>query len=97
MSRHRTHVAAHPEEKQHAMKLEAPGAKSVVVTGSFCGWAPAGHALRHEGHGTWKATLALQPGRYEYRFIVDGEWRDDPDCSERVPNPFGTENCVVHV
>jgi hypothetical protein len=28
---------------------------------------------------------------------VDGEWRDDPNCTERVPNPFGSENCVLHV
>jgi len=37
------------------------------------------------------------PGRYEYRFVVDGQWRDDPACTERVPNGFGSENCVLRV
>jgi len=26
-----------------------------------------------------------------------GEWRDDPNCTDRTPNRFGSENCVVHV
>jgi len=28
---------------------------------------------------------------------VDGEWQDDPACSDRVPSPFGSENCVLFV
>jgi len=39
----------------------------------------------------------LTPGRYEYRFLVDGQWRNDPECAECVANPFGSENCVIHV
>jgi 1,4-alpha-glucan branching enzyme len=69
----------------------------VSVTGSFCGWGPVGHPLRRDRHGVWKTTLALPPGRYEYRFLVDGQWQDDPACPERVPNGFGTENCVLRV
>ena len=30
-------------------------------------------------------------------FVVDGEWQDDPLCHERVPNGFGSENCILHV
>lgn len=97
MSKHHTAAAHPPRTKHHTVTLKAPGAKTVAVTGSFCNWAPEGNPLRHDGHGVWKATLALQPGRYEYRFVVDGEWRDDRDCTERVPNPFGTENCVFEV
>ncbi|MCE9562639.1 MAG: glycogen-binding domain-containing protein [Planctomycetes bacterium] len=96
MSKHQTAVA-HPQADQHTMTLKDSDAKLVTITGSFCHWAPEGHPLRHDGHGTWKTTLSLQPGRYEYRFIVDGEWRDDPDCAERVPNPFGTDNSVFEV
>ena len=95
MSKHRTH--AHPHKKHHTVTLNAPGAKSVAVTGSFCDWAREGHPLEHDGHGTWKATLTLPPGRHEYRLLVDGQWQDDPTCAERVPNPFGTENCVLEV
>jgi RNA polymerase-binding transcription factor DksA len=77
--------------------LDAPNARAVVVTGSFCGWAPEGFALKRNRQGIWQGILLLPPGRYEYRFLVDGEWQDDPACPERVPNPFGSENCVLCV
>jgi hypothetical protein len=54
-------------------------------------------ALKKDSGGRWKGTLSLPPGEHEYRFRVDGEWRDDPKCSERIPNRYGSENCIVHV
>jgi 1,4-alpha-glucan branching enzyme len=77
--------------------LAAPEAEQVLVTGSFCSWVADSVALNKGKKGLWKTTLSLAPGRYEYRFIVDGKWCDDPNCTERVPNEFGTENCVLHV
>ena len=47
--------------------------------------------------GIWTATVDLPPGKHHYRFIVDSEWRDDPECTLRVPNPFGSENMVRRV
>ena len=44
--------------------------------------------------GIWKISLALNPGQYEYRFFVDGEWQNDPNCSSLVENPFGTTNSL---
>lgn len=98
MANNRTAVAAPPRARQQTITLEAPGAKSVVVTGSFCDWSPQGCPMRyHRNGGVWATTLSLTPGRYEYRFLVDGEWCDDPTCEERVPNPFGSQNCVFQV
>lgn len=94
-------MSKHPrtasQAKHQSIALEAPDARSVAVTGNFCGWVLEGHPLKHDHNGIWKATLPLQPGRYEYRFLVDGEWQDDPACTERVPNSFGTQNCVFRV
>lgn len=47
--------------------------------------------------GTWTATVTLPPGKHNYRFIVDGEWQDDPECTLRVPNPYGSQNMVRQV
>jgi hypothetical protein len=44
--------------------------------------------------GTWGIALNLQPGKYQYLFHVDGEWREDPKAKERVENPFGGYNSV---
>jgi DnaK suppressor protein len=90
-------LASRPRTVRHQVRLNAPEASTVVVTGSFCGWAPEGRALARNRQGIWKTTLHLPPGRHEYRFLVDGEWKDDPACTERVPNAFGSENCVLCV
>jgi 1,4-alpha-glucan branching enzyme len=84
-------------KKRVAFTLAAPQAQSVLVTGSFCDWQTQSHPLKKDRQGTWKTTVPLPPGRYEYRFLVDGNWHDDPQCLERVPNPYGSENCVLHV
>jgi hypothetical protein len=41
--------------------------------------------------------VALPPGTHHYRFIVDGEWRDDPECTLRVANPYGTQDNVRQI
>ncbi len=75
----------------------APEAKSVQLAGDFTGWEQAPVALRKAKDGVWKKTMSLAPGAYEYRLLVDGQWRDDPQCTNRRPNGFGSQNCVCMV
>ena len=75
----------------------APQAKQVEIAGSFNGWIADETPLKKERSGKWKASLALSPGRYEYRYLVDGSWENDQRPVECVPNTFGTWNCVVEV
>jgi hypothetical protein len=49
------------------------------------------------GCGQRKVDLYLKPGRYEYRFVADGNWTDDPFGGAFVANPFGTRNSVLVV
>jgi len=77
-----------------AFSLFAPDAQEVILVGSFNGWGQAPVPLKKSKNGSWTATVPLEPGTHEYRYLVDGEWRDDPDCPMRVANPFGAENCV---
>jgi 1,4-alpha-glucan branching enzyme len=98
MTRRQTaRVEKKPATRRCKFTLDAPEAKRVVVTGSFCGWLTDGHELKKNKAGLWETTLPLVPGRHEYRFLVDGVWRNDPTCTELVANPFGTENCVVNL
>jgi len=82
-----------PRTKRHAFHLEAPEAKRVVVTGSFCDWQTDLYELKKNKTGLWATTLSLAPGRHEYRFLVDGIWHNDPACTEHAPNEFGTDVC----
>jgi 1,4-alpha-glucan branching enzyme len=77
--------------------VRLPQAEEVILTGDFSGWDPAGIPLHHGAQDTWYATLDLAPGAHEYRLRVDGDWRDDPEAEDRVPNPFGTLNSVLKV
>lgn len=75
----------------------APEAQSVLLAGDFTGWQHAPVSLKKDKTGAWKKSISLPPGKYEYRLLVDGEWRDDPQCPNRQPNQFGGENCVCIV
>lgn len=74
--------------------LLAPQARSVFLAGSFNQWNPSSHPLKKDREGIWKISLPLDPGQYEYRFFVDGEWQNDSNCSSFIKNPFGTLNCL---
>ncbi len=79
--------------------LEFTSAKAceVFVAGSFNDWQLRATPLKSVGDGKWSVGLSLAPGRYEYRFIADGEWVDDPKAKEFVPNPLGGQNAVLVV
>lgn len=78
-------------------KYEAPNAGSVFIAGDFNDWNSHAAELRKDKGGVWKASLKLKPGRYEYKFLVDGEWRNDPGCHQCVPNKYGSANCVIEI
>lgn len=77
--------------------VRLPQADEVALTGEFTRWDPEGIPLHHNGEEEWYTQLELAPGDYQYRLRVDGEWRDDPEASRKVPNPYGTQNCVLRV
>jgi hypothetical protein len=79
------------------IEVHVPGAKKVVITGDFLQWTPQGVPLSYDGREVWRTALDLPPGEYQYRLIVDGAWSDHPQAAKRVPNPFGSENCVLVV
>ncbi len=72
----------------------APDAREVYLVGSFNDWNISETPMQKDKNGVWEKTLSLEAGKYEYRFIVDGKWENDPSCPGCVPNEFGTQNCV---
>lgn len=79
------------------LEYRDPQARSVCVAGSFNDWHPSVSEMLNVEPGRWVKELTLPPGSYEYRLVVDGEWKADPGCPERVANPFGSENSVLRV
>ena len=73
-------------------KLEASGAKEAILVGDFNSWDVKKHKMKRDNKGRWTKIVTLAPGRYEYKFLVDGEWQNDPENEQVVPNSFGTLN-----
>ena len=81
-------------KKKITFSLAAPQAETVALVGDFTGWEKNPVTLTKQKDGRWTAVIPLAAGEHEYRFLVDGEWRDDPECGTRRQNPFGAANCV---
>jgi 1,4-alpha-glucan branching enzyme len=85
------------KRKSWTFSLEASEAKEVFLTGDFNDWSPEKHPMRKDDNGTWKKRLILSPGNYEYKFVVDGQWTEDPRNNRRCPNCFGSYNSVIRL
>ena len=89
------------KKKTTAMKVEvsfqAPEAKQVMIAGDFNKWNANKTPLRKGKNGLWKKQLALKAGRYEYKFVVDGNWINDPNNSYCVWNTYGSQNSVIEI
>ena len=79
--------------------LHAPDANEVYLAGDFNGWQADAKdfRLRKFKGDIWKKMLKLKPGRYEYQFVVDGQWWCDPENDNRVTNPYCSENSVIEI
>ena len=82
------------QAKAAQFEFLAPDACEVFIAGGFNNWDERANSMEKDKNGVWKITLSLMPGRYEYRFVADGKWENDPSCSGCVPNEFGSLNCV---
>ncbi len=89
--------AAKPVQKLTIFELEAPYAREVYVAGCFNNWDPLANPLQRQEAGIWRGTVSIEPGEHQYRFVVDGEWWDDPINALRRWNEYGTENCILIV
>jgi hypothetical protein len=73
-----------------------PDARTVEVAGDFNGWDPGRTPLQPASGGAWTVTLPLEPGRYEYMFVVNGQdWVADPFAVEQLDDGFGSRNAVI--
>ena len=94
----RHNMASNKTEKQKVtFSYVGSDAQTVMLAGDFTGWEQAPVSLKKGKGGEWKKTIELPAGKYEYRLLVDGQWRDDPQCTTRQPNQFGGQNCVCIV
>ena len=90
-------AVAEPKTLSVRFAFHKPDAKRVLVCGDFNGWSPSAPPMKRHDDGHWETTIALAPGNYQYKFLVDGEWVADPAAQKNVPNDHGSLNSVVEV
>ncbi len=92
------------EGNQVLVTCHTDAGKAVFLAGSFNEWNATAMPMTGDDHGNWKASIPLAPGRYEYKFVVDGGWCCEPGCTSKevhcphcIMNEFGTMNRVLEV
>jgi 1,4-alpha-glucan branching enzyme len=85
-----------PQLRKVRFSIEAREARAVAVVGDFNQWDQKCYCLRKKD-GRWEKTFLLPPGVYEYKYLVDGQWRMDLANEQVCVNCFGTRNNVIVV
>jgi len=86
------------EKKRVNFWIAADPGSQVSVAGTFNNWDPTANPMQDQaGKGYYKTDMLVQHGIHEYKFVVNGVWATDPSCPNRVPDPFGSENCVLQI
>lgn len=69
--------------------------KKIYLAGNFNGWNPSNdeYLLSDEdGDGIYSITINLEPGTYQYKFVIDSRWTKDPHAPGSHPDGFGGQN-----
>lgn len=86
-----------PKLCEPVFSISAPQAKEVHIVGDFNDWKLGEDSSMINNNGRWVKKLPLNPGKYHYRFVVDGEWVEDPDNPTKATNPFGQMNSLIEI
>jgi alpha-amylase/alpha-mannosidase (GH57 family) len=87
-------------EQGYLFSMKEPSAKSVHLAGDFNAWSQTALPLADEdGDGVWTVVVKLDPGTYEYKFVIDGgvRWVEDAGNPDSVSDPYGGKNSVIVV
>ena len=89
------------DPREVVVRFRDSDAHDVRIAGDFNGWVPdkgVRSLIEAEGgHRVWTKILQLPPGTYQYRYVVDGEWREDPENPEVTTSAVGGRNSVLVV
>ncbi len=87
-----------PTKIKKQFVIHAPEAKSVRIAGSFSDWMPIDeYSMERMEDGKWTTTIDLEPGWYQYKFVVDDEWVEDHDNPNSIDSPLGGKNSLIEV
>lgn len=87
-----------PEDRLKDFVLKASGAQEVHLVGDFNNWRISTNSLLwQKEEGVWQKRMHLEPGKYRYKFVIDGQWTTDPQNHHLEPNPYGGLDSVLEI
>lgn len=90
-----------PPEREVELHFSDIGAVDVRIAGDFNDWVPDKNVRcsidASSNVRVWTKILHVGPGTYQYRYVVDGEWCEDPNNPRSVPGPTGQPNSILVV
>ncbi len=92
-------MAITPKTKRRRITFNVtarPGS-TVYVAGSFSNWTPDKQLKAKADGSRYTGSILLEPGQYEYKFVIDDVWCIDPENTEFVRNDYGSLNSVLTV
>jgi 1,4-alpha-glucan branching enzyme len=72
-------------------------AENVYLVGDFNRWNEESHPMRKTKGLRFELEVKIPPGRYQFKYLIDGVWWNDPDADEYVDNFWGSEDSVILV
>ncbi|MBW2107151.1 MAG: AAA family ATPase [Deltaproteobacteria bacterium] len=86
------------QEKAVVFTIQAPADAKVQIAGDFNGWRPERLLYtQDDGRPAWQKLIALKPGRYQYKYLIDGRWTIDPENDKTIDDTHGGVNSVLTV
>jgi len=86
-----------PKLNEITLKVTAPDAKEVYLAGEFNNWKLDENSRMEQNNGCWTKSINLNTGKYRYRFVIDGNWTEDPSNPLKQVNPYGAMDSLIEV
>jgi 1,4-alpha-glucan branching enzyme len=85
------------EKDIYQFKFESASARSVSLVGDFNNWNPYLTVLSNTGAADFFVKVRLKPGIHSYCFVVDDEWKADPNNLNQYSDRTGTIINIIYV
>ena len=79
----------------HTFSLKASSAKAVYLVGEMSDWKDNVFKMLQEENDNWSLTLYLPQGAWQYKFVVDGQWKHDQSNPKTTDDGFDGLNSVI--
>ena len=86
-----------PKLTEITLTVKAPEAKEVYLAGEFNNWKLDENSRMEQNNGNWSKRISLNNGKYRYRFVIDGNWSEDPNNPLKQVNPYGTMDSLLNI